>query len=253
MQFISGSPFGKPPLLIPRSTSSTNSVTSSISAFSSVSSPPSASRRPSSPLIIPRSSSEPVGRRSPSSGPSMLYPWLKSEPKTPDLELEKHRREFHTKSPARPSNFTIQALAGDRTEAMRPSTLGDSSRSHSSRDHRVCETRSFLDNPLVPSLVSLDKRPMDYHRTTTGSIDLNRNSLYPRLEPMHTLYSHHVPPLTPHMTGYYPGSPFITDYHPEPGRGMVLGGRDSMTSLVRPPDIPFFVRHDLDDRLGGRR
>ena len=249
------SPFGRPPVLISRSGTSTTTMTSSASAFSSVSSPLLAARRAGSPVAISRASSETHVKRSPSSGPSALYPWLKSEPKTPELDLEKTRdhpkREFQTKSPARPTNFNIQTLAGDRAE-IRPGLLGDSIRTHSSREHRACEARSFLDNPLVPSLGSLDKRPIDYH-PSAGSIDLNRNSLYPRFEPMPTLYSHHVTPISQHIAGYpYPGSSFLADYHSAPGHPMVLGTRDSMTSLVRTPDTPFYIRHDLDDRFGGR-
>jgi hypothetical protein len=230
-------------------------MTPSISAFSSVSSPLLATR--CSPVAISRASSDIHGKRSPSSGPSTLYPWLKSEPKTPELDSDKNRdhskREFQTRSPARPSNlgFSIQALAGDRAE-IRPSLLGDSTRTHSSREHRPCETRSFLDNPLVPSLGRLDKRPIDY-RPSAGSIDLNRNSLYARYEPMPALYSHHVTPIPPHITGYpYPSSSFLADYHSAPGHPMVLGTRDPMTSLVRTSDAPLYIMHDFDDRFGGR-
>ena len=229
-------------------------TSSSISAFSSVSSPPLTVRR-MSPVAAPRTSSETHGKRSPSSGPSTLYPWLKSEPKTPELDSEKTRencrREFLNKSPARPSNFSVQALASDRTE-IRPTPLRDSTRTHSSREHRPFETRSFLDSPLVPSLGSLEKRPIDY-RPSTGSIDLNRNSLYPRYEPMNAMYPHHVTPITPHITGYpYPSSSFLADYHPPPAHPMILGPRDPMTSLVRTSDAPFYIRHDFDDRLSGR-
>jgi hypothetical protein len=208
-----------------------------------------------SPVAISRASSESHGKRSPISGPSPLYPWLKSEPKIPDLDSEKSKdhskRGFQTKSPPRPSNFSIQSLASERAE-IRPSPLGDSTRTHSSREHRSCETRSFLDNPLVPSLGSLDKRPIDY-RPSAGSIDLNRNSLYGRFDPMPTLYPHHVTPMAPHISGYpYPSSSFLTDYHSAPRHPMVLGTRDPMTSLVRTSDAPFFIMHDFDDRLGGR-
>lgn len=254
--YFSGSPFGRPPELIRRSSASITTVTSSsVSAFSSVSSPPLAVRRTTSPVPVSRTTSETHGKRSPSSGPSTLYPWLKSEPKTPELDSEKNRdsskREFHNKSPARLSNFSVQALAGERAE-IRPTPLRDATRTHSSREHRPFETRSFLDSPLVPSLGSLDKRPIDY-RPSTGSIDLNRNSLYPRYEPMHAMYSHHVTPLTPHISGYpYPSSSFLTDYHPPPAHPMILGTRDPMASLVRTSDAPFYIRHDFDDRLGGR-
>ena len=253
---FSVSPFGRPPVLIPRSTdTSTPTMTSSTSAFSSVSSPLLPTRRVGSPVAISRASSETHGRRSPISGPSTLYPWLKSEPKTPDLDSEKtkdlSKREFHTKSPARPINFSIQALAGDRAE-IRSSPLGESTRTHSSREHRPYETRSFLDNPLVPSLGGLDKRPIDY-RPSAGSIDLNRNSIYARYEPMPTLYPHHMAPMTPHISGYpYPSSSFLTDYHSAPRHPMVLGPRDPITPLVRTPDAPFYIMHDFDDRLGGR-
>jgi hypothetical protein len=80
-----------------------------------------------SPVAISRASSESHGKRSPISGPSPLYPWLKSEPKIPDLDSEKgkdhSKRGFQTKSPPRPSNFSIQSLASERAE-IRPSPLG---------------------------------------------------------------------------------------------------------------------------------
>ena len=251
ISFNAGSPFGKPPILIPRSSTSTATMSTSISAFSTVSPPPLTARLTSSPVTLIRTSPETHGKRSPSSGPPSLYQWLKPETKPTEFDSEKSRdhckREFQTKSPARPSNFSIQSLAGDRTE-IRPSPLSESIRSHSSREHRLCEPRSFLNSALVPSLGSLDKRPMDY-RSSAGSIDLNRNSLYPRFEPMHALYSHHV---TPHLPGYpYPSSSFLADYH-TPGHPLMLGTRDPMASLVGTPDAPFYIRRDFDDRLSGR-
>lgn len=263
---ILGSPFSKPSVFVARSHSSPygSVVATTTSAFSSVVSP-ATTHRAASPsaigttsLSIPSATKTELERRpSNSVGPSSLYPWIKSETKDSsnerrdraDGDSEKTRyhmkSEIHRKSPSRQvKNFSIQALAGDRSETLRPRHAGtlDSSGSHIPREPRPTETRSFLDKPLL-SLNTLDKRPVDY-RTSTGSIDLNRNTLYPRFDPMMTVHSPHVNSLTPSVgLGYvYPGAPFLADsmYHSSLGQGMFLGSQDSMTSLGRTQDLSFY-------------
>lgn len=123
---------------------------------------------------------------------------------------------------------------------------------HFSRELRAFDSRSFADNPLAATFGALDKRPIDC-RPTSGSIDLSRNSLFPRLDPMHSLYSHHVTPMSSHIPSGYV-YPSLADYHhPPPSHSMVLGTRDYLASFSRPADMPFYLRRDMDDRLGGGR
>lgn len=253
-----------------------STVTTMTSAFSSVLSPAMA-RRTASPVVVgptpirvSSSASSVLEKQSSTAGRSSpLYPWLKSENKdlisTEQRERTEHesektmyrtKNELQSRSPPRlAKHFTVQALSGDRSETLRPNPLGalSSTRPHNHMESRPSQTRSFFDNPLIP-LNNLEKRPFDYGRSV-GSIDLNRNTLYPRFDPMMSVHSPHVTSLTPPIGYIYPGAPFVADsmYHPSLGQGMFLGSRDPIPSFGRGQDMPFYLRREgFDDRMSER-
>lgn len=279
--FFSGSPFSKPTVLSARCNASPygSAATTSSSAFSSVVSP-STARRTSSPSTVATAfvgvsssaGSELEKRSHVFAGSSKLYPWLKSEAKEASGERRDRaegepersavtKSEAQRRSPAK--NLTMQALEGDRPETLRPRSLGahDSSGFHAPREPRPLETRqSYPGNSHLSPLNTFDKRPFDY-RASVGSIDLNRNTLYSRLDPMMAVHSPHVTSLNPHIgLGYvYPGAPFVADsamYHSPLGHGMFLGGHhDPMSSLAaRSQDVAGFYRRreNIDERVSDR-
>ena len=280
--FLSGSPFSKPTVFSARRNTSPygSAATTSSSAFSSVVSP-STTRRTSSPSTVATASvgvsssagSELEKRSHGFADSSSLYPWLKSEGKDQSGERRERaegepertaapltKSEARRRSPAK--NFTVQVLAGDHPETLRPRSLGahDSSGFHAPREPRPLETRqSYPGNNHLSLLNTYDKRPLDY-RASIGSIDLNRNALYPRMDPMMAVHSPHMTSMTPPLgLGYvYPGTPFVADsmYHSPLGHGMFLGGHhDPMSSLAgRSQDVTGFYRRreNVDDRVSDR-